>query len=145
MFPTPATRRPSTSKSRTARRSPRVTEYSAGNHRAYYISYMPEYQSGSAADATQWLYDAIVCAFSVTPAPCGSVLMVTVRRTQPRDDRIAAAGKRNSRACKRSTLWSGRAPPLSRERQKKIGVRLIPYYAWSNRGPSEMSVWLPVK
>ncbi|MBA8815155.1 hypothetical protein FHX48_000207 [Microbacterium halimionae] len=23
-------------------------------------------------------------------------------------------------------------------------VRLIPYYAWGNRGPSEMSVWLPV-
>ncbi|UFU06295.1 glycoside hydrolase family 127 protein [Ruania halotolerans] len=23
-------------------------------------------------------------------------------------------------------------------------VRLIPYFAWSNRGPSEMSVWLPV-
>jgi uncharacterized protein len=26
-----------------------------------------------------------------------------------------------------------------------INLRLIPYYAWSNRGPSEMSVWLPVK
>ncbi len=23
-------------------------------------------------------------------------------------------------------------------------ARLIPYFAWSNRGPSEMSVWLPV-
>lgn len=23
-------------------------------------------------------------------------------------------------------------------------LRLIPYYAWSNRGPSEMSVWLPI-
>ncbi|SEE69565.1 glycoside hydrolase family 127 protein [Ruania alba] len=29
--------------------------------------------------------------------------------------------------------------PLRRAR-----VRLVPYYAWSNRGPSEMSVWLPV-
>ena len=25
-----------------------------------------------------------------------------------------------------------------------IRLRLIPYYAWSNRGPGEMSVWLPV-
>jgi len=23
-------------------------------------------------------------------------------------------------------------------------VRLIPYFAWGNRGPSEMSVWMPV-
>ncbi|WP_240191381.1 beta-L-arabinofuranosidase domain-containing protein [Microbacterium hominis] len=23
-------------------------------------------------------------------------------------------------------------------------VRLVPYFAWANRGPSEMSVWLPV-
>ncbi|WP_396654242.1 hypothetical protein [Microbacterium sp.] len=23
-------------------------------------------------------------------------------------------------------------------------VTLIPYFAWGNRGPSEMSVWLPV-
>jgi DUF1680 family protein len=25
-----------------------------------------------------------------------------------------------------------------------VDVRLIPYYAWANRGPSEMSVWLPL-
>jgi hypothetical protein len=25
-----------------------------------------------------------------------------------------------------------------------LDVRLIPYFAWSNRGPSAMSVWLPV-
>jgi DUF1680 family protein len=24
-----------------------------------------------------------------------------------------------------------------------ISLRLIPYYAWSNRGVSEMTVWLP--
>jgi len=44
-----------------------VTEYDAGNHRAYYISYMPEYQGGESFDATQWLYNAIVCPFSPTP------------------------------------------------------------------------------
>ena len=27
---------------------------------------------------------------------------------------------------------------------KTIDVRLIPYYAWSNRGKSDMSVWLPL-
>ena len=26
---------------------------------------------------------------------------------------------------------------------EEITLRLIPYYAWANRGPSEMSVWLP--
>jgi DUF1680 family protein len=27
---------------------------------------------------------------------------------------------------------------------KPVAVRLVPYYAWSNRGQSEMSVWLPL-
>jgi DUF1680 family protein len=27
---------------------------------------------------------------------------------------------------------------------RDIDVRLIPYFAWDNRGESEMSVWLPV-
>jgi DUF1680 family protein len=27
---------------------------------------------------------------------------------------------------------------------RTIPVRLIPYFAWGNRGPSEMSVWLPL-
>ena len=30
------------------------------------------------------------------------------------------------------------APP------QPIDIQLIPYYAWKNRGVSEMSVWLPV-
>lgn len=42
--------------------------------------------------------------------------------------------------------WNGK---LYRPRDSKAGreikARLIPYYAWSNRGKSEMSVWLPVK
>ena len=25
-----------------------------------------------------------------------------------------------------------------------VSARLVPYFAWGNRGPSEMSVWLPV-
>jgi len=41
--------------------------------------------------------------------------------------------------------WSGR---LYREMDaapmKKVDVRLIPYYAWANRGVSEMTVWIPL-
>lgn len=35
--------------------------------------------------------------------------------------------------------------PIQRGSEKSVRVRFIPYYAWSNRGESEMSVWLPVK
>lgn len=28
---------------------------------------------------------------------------------------------------------------------RPIDLRLIPYYAWNNRGPSEMTVWLPLR
>jgi DUF1680 family protein len=33
--------------------------------------------------------------------------------------------------------------PRRQAPERTISTRLIPYYAWSNRGPSEMSVWLP--
>jgi DUF1680 family protein len=41
--------------------------------------------------------------------------------------------------------WEGRLyRPLPDEpAPSSIKVRLIPYFAWSNRGPSEMSVWIP--
>jgi len=40
--------------------------------------------------------------------------------------------------------WSDKLyRPVEPRPEKKIHVRFIPYYAWSNRGPSEMSVWLP--
>ena len=42
--------------------------------------------------------------------------------------------------------WDGK---LYRQRdditESLVDVRLIPYYAWANRGMSEMSVWLPVR
>jgi DUF1680 family protein len=34
--------------------------------------------------------------------------------------------------------------PLKRAEETKLKVRFIPYYAWANRGPTEMTVWLPV-
>lgn len=33
--------------------------------------------------------------------------------------------------------------PLSKQK-KTIPLKLIPYYAWSNRGPSEMTIWVPL-
>jgi DUF1680 family protein len=42
--------------------------------------------------------------------------------------------------------WNGKLyRPLNDVREQPVDVRLIPYYAWSNRGESEMSVWLPVR
>ena len=34
--------------------------------------------------------------------------------------------------------------PLASAPPQEVAGRLIPYYAWSNRGKSEMSVWLPL-
>lgn len=33
--------------------------------------------------------------------------------------------------------------PVSKQK-KTIPLKLIPYYAWSNRGPSEMTIWVPL-
>jgi DUF1680 family protein len=33
---------------------------------------------------------------------------------------------------------------VSKKPAEKINIRLVPYYAWGNRGHTEMSVWLPV-
>jgi len=41
--------------------------------------------------------------------------------------------------------WSSRLyTELAPQEPKKITIRLIPYYAWSNRGVSEMTVWMPL-
>jgi len=34
---------------------------------------------------------------------------------------------------------------LNRGKTRKIDLRLIPYYAWDNRGDSEMAVWMPLE
>jgi DUF1680 family protein len=42
--------------------------------------------------------------------------------------------------------WNGELyRPKQAATTKEIPLRLIPYYAWANRGAGEMSVWLPVK
>jgi len=35
--------------------------------------------------------------------------------------------------------------PLTNQQPKDIDIRLIPYYAWGNRGQSEMTVWLTLR
>jgi len=41
--------------------------------------------------------------------------------------------------------WSGKLyRTVSRTRPEKLPIRLIPYYAWANRGISKMTVWMPV-
>jgi len=41
--------------------------------------------------------------------------------------------------------WDGRLyRDLPAQRAQEIDLTLIPYYAWDNRGESEMSVWLPL-
>lgn len=34
---------------------------------------------------------------------------------------------------------------ISTKKPKTINIRLIPYYAWGNRGDSEMTVWIPLR
>lgn len=48
-------------------------------------------------------------------------------------------------------LWNDRSSwegtlyrEIDTERMKKVKLKLIPYFAWNNRGLSEMSVWLPL-
>jgi len=33
--------------------------------------------------------------------------------------------------------------PAGAEQEEDLEITLIPYYAWNNRGISEMTVWLP--
>ena len=40
--------------------------------------------------------------------------------------------------------WTGLYRPLGQSRLEPFDLRLIPYFAWSNRGRSAMSVWIPV-
>lgn len=41
--------------------------------------------------------------------------------------------------------WSNRLyREMPRQTPRHVPIRLIPHYAWDNRGPSEMSIWLPV-
>ncbi len=42
-------------------------------------------------------------------------------------------------------LYAGASDVYMETGEETIPIRLIPYFAWSNRGPSAMSVWLPVQ
>lgn len=40
--------------------------------------------------------------------------------------------------------WKGQLYREATTKKQMVKVRLIPYYAWGNRGKSEMTVWMPV-
>jgi DUF1680 family protein len=44
---------------------------------------------------------------------------------------------------RRESSWSNTLYRQASKDKKEITVRLIPYYAWGNRGKSEMTVWMP--
>jgi DUF1680 family protein len=42
--------------------------------------------------------------------------------------------------------WSGTLyKEVPKKKEEMVTVRLIPYYAWGNRGHSEMTVWMPYR
>ena len=41
------------------------------------------------------------------------------------------------------TSWKGQLYREASTGKQTVKVRLIPYYAWGNRGKSEMTVWMP--
>lgn len=70
-------------------------------------------------------------------------------RLQPRPDTIAGSSLvvLEGMALRSDAAdWSQQLyRPVSRTPRQPVTVRLIPYYAWANRGHTEMSVWLPVE
>jgi DUF1680 family protein len=40
--------------------------------------------------------------------------------------------------------WKGLYRRLPTDPPRNVSIRLIPYYAWNNRAPGEMTVWLPL-
>lgn len=84
--------------------------------------------------------------------PSGVALMSSMISTEEFFEPIAmdelpgVIGLRTRVAYRAGDAWKDE---LYRERDRKTlelgNTRLIPYYAWGNRGSSEMSVWLPVR
>ena len=44
-----------------------------------------------------------------------------------------------------ATPWEGELyRPLTPATLRSLPIRMIPYFAWCNRGPTAMNVWLPI-
>ena len=41
------------------------------------------------------------------------------------------------------TAWKGQLYREATAKKQTVKVRFVPYYAWGNRGESEMTVWMP--
>jgi DUF1680 family protein len=45
---------------------------------------------------------------------------------------------------RKNSDWNGRLySEFDMTKSEQIKIRLIPYYAWGNRGEGEMTVWMP--
>jgi hypothetical protein len=44
----------------------------------------------------------------------------------------------------RNESWKGQLYRPINSKKEIVTLRLVPYYAWGNRGKGDMSVWLPV-
>ena len=51
---------------------------------------------------------------------------------------------RSKRLCEPSGVGPSGTSELPPPNSRVIDLKLIPYYAWGNRGKSEMTVWLPL-
>jgi DUF1680 family protein len=75
-------------------------------------------------------------------------LPVTIRLT-PRSDRDLLGGVVALEGKAERTVESAWGDELYREitpaAARPVDVRLIPYFAWANRGKSEMTVWIPLR
>jgi hypothetical protein len=68
---------------------------------------------------------------------------------RPRHDRTLLGGvtvlEGKAEAIVEQTWSGGLYRELAPASPRSISLRLIPYYAWGNRGPSEMTVWIPLE
>jgi DUF1680 family protein len=44
----------------------------------------------------------------------------------------------------RNDNWEGQLYRETSQKHEEINIRLVPYYAWGNRGKTDMTVWLPL-
>jgi uncharacterized protein len=59
------------------------------------------------------------------------------------DNSLVTALEANALVINEKTWESQLYRPLTKSK-KSVNVKLIPYYAWANRGQSEMTIWMPV-
>jgi uncharacterized protein len=70
------------------------------------------------------------------------VALKPVRADAPLDAMVALQGRAKATA---SSDWTDTLyREIASETLREVDIKLIPYFAWDNRGKSEMTVWIPV-